>query len=227
MHHVPYTHVLKSGKTVLQQMIDAHYQGARDAARMVEKWRQLAGRIDKRRYQVVLRQLEYQAGHAQVWRDSICNWLVKESGIADSRGRVGKYLNRVEAEAMRLDGYEAIDVSPWETASAGQGVACLEAGGRGAVRWKFMGNAGWFDVSVWYFDESDGVSQFRLLINEQIVDRWSADDLLPGKVPCGHTATRHKTRRLALRLGDELRIEATADADERAVIDYVEIDPAG
>ena len=32
MHHVPYTHVLKSGKTVIQHIYDDHYQGADEAA---------------------------------------------------------------------------------------------------------------------------------------------------------------------------------------------------
>ena len=29
MHHVPYTHVLHSGKTVIQHIYDSHYQGRR------------------------------------------------------------------------------------------------------------------------------------------------------------------------------------------------------
>jgi alpha-glucuronidase len=43
MHHVPYTHVLKSGKTVIQHIYDDHYQGADDAAGFVERWRKLDG----------------------------------------------------------------------------------------------------------------------------------------------------------------------------------------
>ena len=34
MHHVPYTHVLHSGKTVIQHIYDVHYQGADEAARL-------------------------------------------------------------------------------------------------------------------------------------------------------------------------------------------------
>ena len=30
MHHVPYTHVLHSGKTVIQHIYDTHYEGADD-----------------------------------------------------------------------------------------------------------------------------------------------------------------------------------------------------
>ncbi|HKF68849.1 MAG TPA: alpha-glucuronidase, partial [Vicinamibacterales bacterium] len=43
MHHVPYTHVLKSGKTVIQHIYDEHYQGAVEAAGFAERWRKLDG----------------------------------------------------------------------------------------------------------------------------------------------------------------------------------------
>ena len=32
MHHVPYTYVLHSGKTVMQHVYDSHYEGAAAAA---------------------------------------------------------------------------------------------------------------------------------------------------------------------------------------------------
>ena len=56
-------------------------------------------------YGQVLARLEYQAGHAVVWRDAICNWFLRTSGIPDAKGRVGNYPDRVEAEAMQLKGY--------------------------------------------------------------------------------------------------------------------------
>lgn len=72
MHHVPYTHKLHNGKTVIQHFYDAHYQGVVDAERLVDQWKELKGKIDDERYEAVLKRLEFQAGHAQVWRDSIC-----------------------------------------------------------------------------------------------------------------------------------------------------------
>jgi len=54
MHHVPYTHKLQSGKTVIQKFYDAHYQGADEAAGLVEEWRKLEGRVDNERYDEVL-----------------------------------------------------------------------------------------------------------------------------------------------------------------------------
>ena len=51
MHHVPYDHKLKSGKTLIQHIYDSHYDGAREAERLVRNWQTLKGRIDQTRYQ--------------------------------------------------------------------------------------------------------------------------------------------------------------------------------
>ncbi len=224
MHHVPYTHPLKSGKTVIQHIYDSHYDGARDAAGLAQRWELLKGKVDDQRYEAVLKRLVYQSGHAQLWRDAVCNWFLDKSGIADTEGRVGNYPNRFEAEAMQVEGYEPQNVKPWETASGGQCVECVAPDGKGAVVLKFDGKAGWRDLKVRYFDENDGASQFQLLVAGQVVDQWKADDTLPDNRPNGHTSTCHETRRVALRPGDEIRIEATADGAERAAIDYLEIE---
>jgi alpha-glucuronidase len=226
MHRVPYTHALKSGKTVIQHIYDSHYAGARDAAKLAQQWESLEGKVGKRRHKAVLDQLAYQAGHAQLWRDAVCNWFLHKSGIADNEGRVGNYANRFEAEAMQLAGYEAMNVLPWETASGGQSAECVDPSGKGAATLKYDGKAGWFDLYVRYFDENDGASEYRLLVAGQEVDKWTADEMLPDNRPNGNTSTRHETRRVALRTGDEIRIEATADGGERAAVDYLEIEPA-
>src|SRR3954467_3934773 len=75
MHHVPYTHVLHTGKTVIQHIYDSHYEGAAEAQTFPERWKTLRGKIDEERYKAVLGKLEYQAGHAIVWRDAVCNWF--------------------------------------------------------------------------------------------------------------------------------------------------------
>jgi hypothetical protein len=103
---------------------------------------------------------------------------------------------------------------------------CVNPENKGAVVLKYDGKAGWFNLSTRYFDESDGQSQFTLLVAGQKVDEWKADDTLPDDEPNGNTSTRHETRRVALRPGDEIRIEAVADNGERAAIDYLEIDAA-
>jgi alpha-glucuronidase len=49
-HHVPYTHVLHSGKTVIQTIYDAHYAGAEAVAGYVQQWKTLEGKIDSPRF---------------------------------------------------------------------------------------------------------------------------------------------------------------------------------
>lgn len=227
MHHVPYSHKLQSGKTLIQHIYDSHYDGARDAERLVRDWSSLKGRIDHERYQQVLDQLKYQAGHALVWRDAVCNWFLRKSGIADDEDRVGNYPLRIEAESMELDGYMPQDVTPWETASGGQCASCNGDDGRGTLHFRYDGDPGWHDLVTRYFDENDGASEFRLYIGKQLVDAWTADDELPDDKPNGHTSKRRVTRSLALRPGDEIRLEAVADGKEAACVDFLEITAPG
>lgn len=227
MHHVPYDHKLRSGKTLIQHIYDTHYDGARDAERLVRDWQTLQGRIDDERYEQVLADLIYQAGHAHVWRDAIANWFLRKSGIADDKKRVGNHPHRIEAEAMELLGYEATDVTPWETASGGQAAALTAKDHHGVIAHKFAGKSGWYDLEVAYFDENDGESKFKLFVNDQLVDQWTADDMLPHDQPSGHTSTRHRTPTLALREGDTIRLEGTADGKEQASVDFLEITPTG
>jgi alpha-glucuronidase len=224
MHHVPYTHVLKSGTTVIQHIYDDHYQGADDAGGFVERWRKLDGLIDRERYRSVLAKLEYQAGHAIVWRDAVNGWFRWISGIPDARGRVGRFPNRTEAEAMELDRYGIEAVTPWETASGGQAIRC-PAAATCTASMRFAGATGAYDIVVQYFDENDGASTFTLSVAGRAVDRWVADSDLPSDVPNGHTSTRRIVRRVSLAADDAIRIEARPDRDEGAVVDYIEVVP--
>jgi len=223
LHHVPYTYRLHSGKTVIQYLYDAHYQGADAVAAYVREWKSLKGRIDDRRYREMLAQLEYQAGQAEVWRDGVNNWFLRASGIADAQGRVGRHPGRFEAEAMKLDGYTASDVAPWEAASGGRAIAC--PGAKCTASLQYRGAPGWYTVNVQYFDQIDGVSRFRLWVRNQLIDEWTADDRVPTRKLDGTSSTRRVVRGIALRTGDEIRIEGSRDGGETAAIDYIEIRP--
>jgi alpha-glucuronidase len=93
-HHVPYTYKLHSGKTVVQHVYDSHYDGAERAREFVTQWKTLQGRIDNERYEDILARFEYQATQAIVWRDTICNWIYRLSGIPDEKGRVGSAISK-------------------------------------------------------------------------------------------------------------------------------------
>lgn len=220
-HHVPYSHVLRSGKTVIQTIYDLHYDGATAAAGFVTRWKALEGRVDEARYSDILKQLEYQAGAAELWRDAICGWFRKTSGIEDARGRVGHYAGRTEAEAMSLDGYSVIPVTPWEGASGGQAVECKAA--RCSASFRFEGAAGWYDVNVRYFDVNDGAARFELRVGEQLMDEWKADDRFPTRRIDSSSSTLRVVRGIALRPGDLVRISGLPDGRESAALDYVEV----
>ncbi|MBV8630374.1 MAG: glucosiduronase, partial [Silvibacterium sp.] len=83
MHHVPYTYQLHSGKTVVQHVYDSHYEAAARAAKYVTEWQSLKGLVDQERYEKIQTLLQYQAGHAGVWRDAVNQWFERMSGIAD------------------------------------------------------------------------------------------------------------------------------------------------
>jgi alpha-glucuronidase len=223
LHHVPYTHKLHSGKTVIQYIYDSHYQGAEEAAQYARDWKSLRGLIDDQRYASVLAMLEYQAGAAQEWRDSVAGWFRKVSGIPDAQNRVGNYPGRIEAESMKLDGYTPKKVTWWETASGETAVECHSD--QCSAAYNFAGTPGSYTLSVRYFDYPQGVSKFRLLVAGQVIDAWVADDHFPMRVlePDGSSSTRRVISGIALRPGDEIRIEGVPDKPETAALDYIEI----
>jgi alpha-glucuronidase len=226
MHHVSYDHVLHSGKTVIQYVYDSHYDGAAAAATYASRWKGLHGLIDDERYQRTLALFEYQAGHAIVWRDAVSEWFLSMSGIADAKGRVGHYPDRIEAEAMQSDGYTPVEVTPWETASRGKAVVC----GRAAactLTTKLGKPAGSYNIAVQYFDIHPGSAQYEVLLNGKSIAHWTADNIVPPAVVDkkldGHTSTRFTIPGVHLAPGDTLMLRAVPDGAEAAPVDYLEI----
>jgi alpha-glucuronidase len=255
LHHVPYTYKLHSGKTVIQFIYDSHYEGAEAVAGYVQQWKTLKGLVDEQRFNQVMAQLQYQAGQAIVWRDAVDTWFQKASKIADAKGRVGHYPGRFEAEAMTLHGYTVLSFgpppagktpptpaqppaaarpgrggftptpAPEEDASGGKIVTCPAAAAPCTASMKYDGSAGWYTLNVEYFDLPSGVSHYRVWVGQQLVDEWAADLRLPARRLDSSSSTRRVISGIALRPGDEIRIEGIPDGAEPAALDYVEILP--
>jgi alpha-glucuronidase len=193
----------------------------------------LKGKIDPQLFEDERARLEYQAGHAIVWRDAIVHYFFKKSGIPDAGGRAGHYPGRLEAEDARLSGYKVIDVTPWEDASGGKIVACDSNSAQKTctAEWTYTGHAGRFDIAVQYFDLQSGVAHFTFGINGTEIVSWAADDKFPSRAPNGDNSTRFTMRGpdgrgIELKPGDTLRVEGAPDGKDLAALDYIEIDPA-
>ncbi|QJD87377.1 alpha-glucuronidase family glycosyl hydrolase [Cohnella herbarum] len=87
-HHVSYTHVLKSGKTVIQHIYDSHFNGADQAVDLVAQWDSIKEKIDEGIYLQVRERLLHQAEHAGEWRDIVNTYFYRKSGIADDYDRL-------------------------------------------------------------------------------------------------------------------------------------------
>ncbi|MFP5234390.1 MAG: alpha-glucuronidase family glycosyl hydrolase [Acidobacteriota bacterium] len=220
-HHLPYTWRLQDGKTIIQYIYDSHYQGADEAAELGREWATLDGKIDPALFADMQKRLEYQAGHAIVWRDAIVQYFWKLSGIPDAKGRAGHFPGRYEAEDAKLSGYKVIDVKPWEDASRGKAVTCDAA--QCSAEWTYEGTSGKFDVAVQYFDLQGGAAQFALSLDGKVIAHWRADAQLPSWRPNGDNSTRFTVRGVELKPGDVLRVEGTPDGRDRAALDYVEV----
>ncbi|KAL2842385.1 glycoside hydrolase superfamily [Aspergillus pseudoustus] len=231
-HHVPYTHILKSGKTVIQHFYDAHYEGSQVAQTFPRQWETLRGLIDDARFEHVLFRLEYQAGHALVWRDSVCMFYYAKCGIADSQGRVGNHAWRIEAEEMELDGYEVVAVTPFEAASGSKAIVAADGVQTATAQCTVGFDSGVYDVAVNYYDHLGGNSEYQIFLNERLIGAWSGnlEDRLGhdfSDLVDGHSATRIYLRQVAVGKGDRLKIVGRPDGAERAPIDYVSFLPEG
>lgn len=90
-HYVPYTYVLKTGKTLIQHIYDTHFEGVDEVEEMQKQWKSLEGRIPERAYQCVTERFERQLQNAREWRDRVNTYFYRKSGIDDEKGRTIYY----------------------------------------------------------------------------------------------------------------------------------------
>ena len=170
----------------------------------------------------MLQQLQYQAGQAQVWRDAVTMWFFRTSRIPDEKGRVGNYPGRTEAESMTLDGYSIVPVTPWETASGSKAVECPQDAARppSITRAPQAGAKSASNTST-----KAPASHISASSSTQLIDEWPAADQVPERRTKidSSSSTRRTVTGIALRKGDEIRIEGIPDGPERAALDYMEI----
>ena len=86
-HHVPYTHRLHSGKTVIQHIYDTHFAGVKKVEEYQKIWESLREQLDAESYENVKERLKRQLENAVNWRDQINTYFYRKSGIPDEKGR--------------------------------------------------------------------------------------------------------------------------------------------
>ena len=88
---------------------------------------------------------------------------LEEAQIPGVQSMLPLVVDRIEAEAMQLQGYAPVDVIPWENASGGKAIECTQAQGCAAT-FRFAREAGWYELDVEYFDQNNGESRFRVSV---------------------------------------------------------------
>lgn len=231
-HHVNWTHILHSGKTVIQHFYDNHYSGAATAQTFVTQLGSLSNLIDSERYNEMMYRQLYQAGHSIVWRDSVNNYYYNMTLIPDDHGRVGYHPWRIEAEAMTLNGYRISGVALNETASNKSAIVTVSNSTTGTATHIIDFPSGKYDIGVNYFDLYGGVSNYTAYINNRELGSWLGNT----EFTLGHELTyfldgnsnmRHHFFNIDVNKGDELKIVGVPNEMEAAPVDYVVFLPVG
>jgi len=87
-HHVPYVHVLSTGKTLIQHIYDTHFQGVEEVEAMISCWKSLEGKVSADVFANVSGRFERQLVNARDWRDQVNSYFYRKSGIPDEKGRI-------------------------------------------------------------------------------------------------------------------------------------------
>ncbi len=86
-HHLPYTHILHSGETVIQHIYNTHFEGCEDVEDFIKMWKSIKEYMPEDVYERVLQRLFMQLSNAREWRDIINTYFYRKSGIPDEKKR--------------------------------------------------------------------------------------------------------------------------------------------
>jgi alpha-glucuronidase len=117
---------------------------------------------------------------------------------------------------MKLAGYRAIDVMPWEGASGGRAVSCTASSCSATLR--YSGETGRRTLRVQYFDQNNGSARMRVSVAGRLVDQWTLADHVPSAKIDSSSSARRTISGVMLRPGDEIRIEGWPDGGELAAL---------
>ena len=133
-------------------------------------------------------------------------------------------LYQFEAEDMVLGNYQ---VEANEFASGDELISLRDAAGKaGTASTAFYGEAGTYDITVGYLDETDGVAQLDFSVDDVSIERWRLDKRLGSVDPLEQTFTERVISGVTLNNGSKLTLAGEVDSTEWARIDFLRITPA-
>ncbi|MDU0347709.1 alpha-glucuronidase [Actinomyces sp. MRS3W] len=87
-HHLRYDHVLpESGVPLIQRIYDTHFEGVEQVRAMRQRWEAVRKQIPERIRADIDRRWQAQEHNAIEWRDQVCTYFLRHSGIPDAARR--------------------------------------------------------------------------------------------------------------------------------------------
>lgn len=134
----------------------------------------------------------------------------------------------VADQAIRLELEDASHIENMRVQGAGVAsdralLRAVDGRERSVAELDFDGRDGLYDVTVNYFDETDGVSRLSLDVGGTAVGSWMWDEHRGGVLANGRTATSKTFEDVAFSDGDTIRLVGQADRKEPLRIDSVDL----
>jgi alpha-glucuronidase len=101
-HHLPWSHVMPSGRTLWVELLARYDQGVASVADMRRRWAALAPHIDAQRHAEVAAALAVQEREARWWRDACIAYFQSVSGLPLPDGVLPPALPLAAYRAMRF-----------------------------------------------------------------------------------------------------------------------------
>lgn len=86
-HRAPFDYMLKSGKTIIQHIYDAHFEGVEDVKDFISAFDGLKPLLPEIYWKKVSERFEMQLKNAEEWRDVINTYFFRLTAVGDLRGR--------------------------------------------------------------------------------------------------------------------------------------------
>ncbi len=87
-HRLPYAYRMRDGRTLIQRIYDDHFLGAAQAQALQSSLSTLRGALPEAAYRAAAERMERQVQNAREWRDVLCDFFFRLSGVEDEQHRL-------------------------------------------------------------------------------------------------------------------------------------------